>query len=297
MRRRIPSTTSLLCFEAAARTENFAQAALEMNITQSALSRQIQILEDFVKQQLFIRAKQRVKLTSAGKALVAELSPQLEALEGALLQIHAHDNEEGALNIGVYPTLGSRWLMPRIIALSQEHPGFTINTITYLSNDGIDPSLVDLALAQGDPPWKGYRADFIMKESLIAIASPEVMSAPVDDPLTLLEHRILQHTTRPRSWEIWLGGLGHELNRPIIGPMFSQFEMLIDAVKGGHGVAVVPRLLAERELANGTLIKAHAHEEVPQSAYYLLTPNAKIGVQKIKRIRNWFLKNVDSGQR
>lgn len=296
MRRRIPSTTSLLCFEAAARTENFAQAAGEMNITQSALSRQIQILETYIKQQLFTRAKQRVKLTSAGKALVGELSPQLEAMEATLLQIYAYNNEEGALNIGVYPTLGSRWLMPHVIALAQEHPGFTINTITYLSNDDIDPSLVDLALAQGDPPWKGYQADFIMKEALIVIASPEIMNAPVEDPFALLEHRILQHTTRPLSWSIWLRGLGHELSRPIIGPMFSQFEMLIDAVKGGHGIAVVPKLLVERELTEGKLIMAHAHEEVPESAYYLLTPNSKIGVQKIKRVRNWFLKNVESNQ-
>ncbi len=292
MRRRIPSTTSLLCFEAAARTENFAQAAGEMNITQSALSRQIQILEAYIKQQLFTRAKQRVKLTSAGKALVTELSPQLEALEATLLQIYSHDTEEGALNIGVYPTLGSRWLMPRIITLSQEHPGFTINTITYLSNDGIDASLVDVALAQGNPPWKGYHADFLMKEGLIVIASPDLIDEPVDDPMELLDYRILQHTTRPMSWEIWLNGLGHQLARPIIGPMFSQFEMLIDAVKGGHGIAIVPKLLVERELANGKLIMAHTHEEVPESAYYLLTPNAKIGVQKIKRIRNWFLKNA-----
>ncbi len=60
MRRRIPSTTALLCFEAAARTENFAQAANDLNMTQSALSRQIQTLEAFIKQQLFMRIKQRV---------------------------------------------------------------------------------------------------------------------------------------------------------------------------------------------------------------------------------------------
>lgn len=291
MRRRIPSTTALLCFEAAAWTENFAQAASDLNMSQSALSRQIQILETYVQQQLFTRAKQRVKLTAAGKTLRAELSRQLETLEATLLHIRSHDSQEGALNIGTYPTFGSRWLMPKIIALSQQHPGFTLNTITFLSNDAIDPSLVDIAIAQGDPPWSDYRADYLLPETLIVITSPALMERPTSSPDQLYTQRILQHTTRPLSWEIWLRGQGHSLPRPLIGPMFNQFEMLIDAVKAGHGIAIVPRLLVETELATGQLIKAHPYEETPESAYYLLTPTAKVGIQKIERIRNWFLKN------
>ena len=289
MRRRIPSTTALLCFEAAARTENFAQAANDMNITQSALSRQIQVLESYVKQLLFTRARQRVKLTAAGKTLIAELSPQLETLEATLLKIRSHDNQDGALNIGVYPTLGSRWLMPRIIKLSLEQPGVTLNTITYLSNSDIDPSLIDLAIVQGDPPFKEFRADYLMPETLVVVASPALIKQPIDNPLDLLEFRVLQHTTRPETWAIWMDSLEQELPHRTIGPMFNQFEMLIDAVKAAHGLAILPRILIDKELKNGTLIKAHNHEFTPDSAYYLLTPTVKIGMQKIERLRKWFL--------
>lgn len=292
MRRRIPSTTALLCFEAAARTENFAKAALDMNITQSALSRQIQTLEAYVKQSLFTRVRQRVKLTAAGHTLLAELSPQLETLEATLLKIRSHDNEGGALNIGVYPTLGSRWLMPRIIDLPQVQQGLTLNTITYLSNIDIDPSLVDIAIAQGDPPWVGYRADYLMAETLIVVADPDLIKTPIENALDLMDFRILQHSTRPESWEIWLSDQGQDLPRKIIGPTFTQFEMLIDAVKGGHGLAIVPRVLVERELADGLLIKAHEHECTPESGYYLLTPSVKVGMQKIERMRRWLLNQV-----
>lgn len=292
MRRHIPSTTALLCFEAAARTENFAQAAASLNITQSALSRQIQTLEAFVKQALFTRARQRVRLTSAGTSLLAELSPQLELLEATLLKIHAHDSSDGALNIGVYPTLGSRWLMPKLIELARAQPGLTLNTITYLSNTDIDPSLIDLAIVQGDPPWQGYRADFLMSETLVAVASPSFISRPVIDPLALLEHRIIQHMTRPDSWPIWLQSQGLALPRRIIGPMFNQFEMLIDAVKGGHGLAIIPHILVEKELRSGVLIMVHKHIATPTSAYYLLTPMVKTGTPKIERLYNFFLKDV-----
>ena len=293
MKRRIPSTTALLCFEAAARTENFAQAASNLNMTQSALSRQIQTLEAAIKQQLFTRAKQRVKLTSAGRALVADLSPQLERMEATFLKIRSHDKVEGALNIGAYPTFGSRWLMPKIIELAHEQPGFTVNTITFLSNGDIDPSLVDIAIAQGDPPWTGYRADFLMPETLIAIASPDADEKKPGDPMALLEQRILQHTTRPETWQIWLNNQGCTLPNRIVGPMFHQFEMLIDAVKGGHGIAIVPKLLVEKELDDGRLVRAHDHEFTPESAYYLLTPTVKVGTQKIERIRKWLLQSVE----
>ena len=292
MRRRIPSTTALLCFEASARTENLAQAAKDLNMTQSALSRQIQTLESFVKQQLFTRIKQRVKLTAAGKTLIADLTPQLEQIEATLLKIRSHGYAEGALNIGTYPTFGSRWLMPKITEISQELPGFTLNAITYLSNQDIDPSLVDIAIVQGDPPFKEFRADFFLSETLIVIVSPEIKLKGHSDPMALLDQRILQHTTRLDSWKIWLGSQGCDLPAPIIGSMFSQFEMLIDAIKSGHGIAVVPKLLVEKELKEGKLVLAHPHEYTPESAYYLLTPNVKIGTQKIERIRKWLLRRV-----
>lgn len=292
MRRRIPSTTALLCFEASARTENLAQAAKDLNMTQSALSRQIQTLESFVKQQLFTRIKQRVKLTAAGKTLIADLTPQLEQIEATLLKIRSHGYAEGALNIGTYPTFGSRWLMPKITEISQELPGFTLNAITYLSNQDIDPSLVDIAIVQGDPPFKEYRADFFLSETLVVIVSPEIKLKGHSDPMALLDQRILQHTTRLDSWKIWLGSQGCDLPAPIIGSMFSQFEMLIDAIKSGHGIAVVPKLLVEKELKEGKLVLAHPHEYTPESAYYLLTPNVKIGTQKIERIRKWLLRRV-----
>ena len=263
-------------------------------MTQSALSRQIQTLEAGIKQQLFTRVKQRVKLTAAGRALAADLSPQLDSLEAIFLKIRSHDKLEGALNIGAYPTFGSRWLMPKIIELAQQEAGFTLNTITYLSNEDIDPSLIDIAIAQGDDPWPGYRADYFLPETLVVIKSPEILATDVLDPMEFLNQRILQHTTRPDSWNIWLESQNCSLPNSIIGPMFHQFEMLIDAVKGGHGIAIVPKLLVEKELNDGKLIKAHPHEVTPESAYYLLTPTVKVGTQKIERIRRWLLKNVKS---
>jgi len=290
MRRQIPSITALLCFEAAASTENFARAADELHLTQSALSRQIKLLEQFYSQPLFLRARQRVTLTSAGKQLAAELSPLLQNLEMLQLTMLAHSKEGGAINLGIYPTLGSRWLMPQLGKLFQENDNLTVNTITYLSNEELDPSRIDIAITQGDPPFTGFREDYLMSESLVVVAVKFFMDEPVPDPYELLKFRSLQHSTRPDTWKIWYKSLGLELANSPTGPMFTQFEMLIDAVKAGHGIAIVPHVLIKNDLANGLLVKVHEHECTPQSAYYLLTPSVKVGIEKIERLRNWLLK-------
>jgi len=294
MRRRIPSITALLCFEAAAKTEGFARAAETMNITQSAVSRQIQQLEAFVGQSLFIRAKQRVKLTAAGKTLLADLSPLLEDLELTILKTKTHDSAEGTLNIGTYPTLGSRWLMPLIMGPEANKIRHTLNLVTYLQNSEIDPSLVDLAIAQGHGRWTGYRADHLMSETLVVVGSPAEFPEPLTDQENLLDHRILQHSTRPLSWQIWFNEQGLELPRKIIGPMFSQFDMLIDATRNGFGIAIIPEILVRSELQQGSLVKVHSYEATTQSAYYLLTPEAKVGVVRIEQMRKWFLKHLPS---
>ena len=296
MRRNIPSTTALLCFEAAARSQSFVQAARQLNISQSALGRQIQGLEAQLEQTLFHRERQRVRLTSGGQMLLSELGPLLEDLEAVFYRLRTRDNPFGALNIGIYPTLGSRWLMPKLAGLAQAQPQLTVNTITYLDNSQVDASLIDLAIVQGDLPWPGYRADFLMPETLVAVAAPSVLPAPISDPADLLSLTVLQHSTRPQSWQIWFSSLGATLPTPPTGPMFSQFEMLIDAVRYGHGVAILPKLLVQRELAAGQLLMAHLHHCTPDSSYFLLTPQAKVGTGRIEKLRQWLLNQAQDEQ-
>ncbi len=291
MRRSIPSITSLLCFEAGARSGGFTQAARDLNMTQSAVSRQIKLLEAFLGQQLFVRVRQRVRLTPAGRRLFRDMAPQLESLEATILGIRTFDRTSGSINVGVYPTLGSRWLMPILVEFAKVQSQTTVNTITYLSNAELNPELDDLAVVQGDPPWPGYRADYLMPEDLGVVGAPSLIDGPLSDPHQLFSHRILQHATRPLSWPTWFKDLGAPFDHTPAGPMFSQFEMLIEALVSGHGLAMVPLLLVARELADGRLTLAHPHIACPASAYYLLTPDHKAATPKIEPLRRWLLEN------
>ena len=112
---------ALQCFEAAARNESFSQAARELALSQGAISRQIRLLEEYLEHELFIRTKQRVVLTKGGELYLDEISALLQSLEASTIKLKSFNQLSGSLNIGCYPTLGTRWLLPLLLRFGNEY--------------------------------------------------------------------------------------------------------------------------------------------------------------------------------
>lgn len=93
-----------------------AHAARELFLTESAVSRQINTLESNLGVRLFVRVKQRVVLTRAGKVYSAQVRRSLEHLDRDTLSIIAHGSGGGYLELAVLPTFASQWLIPRMIS-------------------------------------------------------------------------------------------------------------------------------------------------------------------------------------
>ena len=123
-RRFLPSISLLSAFEAAARTQSFTEAARELDLTQSAVSRQIMALEGQLGVELFIRDKKRVHLTLAGERYATEIRNALKSIASASLALKANP-EGGTLNLAILPTFGTRWLAPRLPDFLSKHPGVT----------------------------------------------------------------------------------------------------------------------------------------------------------------------------
>ncbi|WP_085909792.1 LysR substrate-binding domain-containing protein [Kiloniella majae] len=294
MRRTIPSTMALICFEAAARYQNFTQAAQDVNLTQSAVSRQINLLEDLLRQRLFERVRRRVKLTAAGQHYLLQIQPLLESLEIATIRMPEFQTMSGGINIGTYPTLGSRWLLKHLMNFSTEFQNINTNTITYLDNKQFDYNMIDIGIVQGDPPWPGCQHDYLMLEELAVIISPKLLDDQKIEENIFSSHRLLQHTTRPQSWDIWCQSADVKKPSPQNTLYFSQFEMIIEATVSGHGIAILPLVLIERELADKQLILAHPHIAKPKSAYYLISPSTKANTKKVQAFHDWLLSQTQS---
>ena len=122
-----PSMSLLLAFEAAARHESYTRAALELSLTQSAVSRQVQALEQQLGLTLFRREGRQVQLTDVGRLYQREMSDALGRIRSATLQALAYQSGSGTLRLATLPTFGSKWLLPRLHDFYKTHPGMLVH--------------------------------------------------------------------------------------------------------------------------------------------------------------------------
>ncbi|WP_404373089.1 transcriptional regulator GcvA [Sphingomonas sp. MMS24-J45] len=293
MRRRLlPSLTALRTFEAVARCMSFTEAAGELNVTQSAASRQVRVLEDYVGGPLFMRTRGRLELTEEGRAYAAELKDALDRMELATLQAMTFERGGGVLRIGALPTFATRWLIPRLSGFTKAHPKITLNLTAGDGTVDFSAQGIDLAIRFGTGQWPdavSYRLG--LREEMIVVCSPELLERGIvpDDPMCLADHVLLQHTTRPLAWSQWLTDAGITDLNPEMGPSFEHFFMLIQAAVAGLGLALLPRFLIDDELRSGALVSPFARNTIYDGGYYLICPTARRDLSKIRAFRDWLL--------
>jgi DNA-binding transcriptional LysR family regulator len=153
MRRKIPSTAALAAFEAAARHQSYTKAADELAVAQSAVCRQIAGLEEFLCVRLFRRSRRGVALTEAGLAYSRAVAARLDDVERDTLELMARGGEGGTLELGVVPTFGTKWLLPRLPSFVQRHPGVHVNLTSRTRPFLFDDTGLDAAIHAGEAKW------------------------------------------------------------------------------------------------------------------------------------------------
>jgi LysR family glycine cleavage system transcriptional activator len=302
MRRKIPSLQALACFDAAARHQSYTRAAQELALTQSAVSRQLSALEAYLGQALFRRTRHGVTLTDAGANYARQIAPRLQALERDTLDAMTGQGSGGAVHLAVVPTFATRWLIPRLPQFTAQHPDALVHMDTrtrpfMFGDTEFDAAIMALTPDQATQ-WAGTRATVLLPEVVIAVCAPALL--PTLEP-TWAGAPLLQQSTRPEAWRAWFEAQAQERapdqgNAPLAllaewpganalaGPRFEQFSMTAAAAASGLGIALVPRLLVEAELARGDLVQAHPFELSGQRHYYWVEPqgSASMPIQPAK---------------
>lgn len=295
-RRFIPPLSALIALEAAARHGSFTRAAEELNLTQGAVSRQIKLLEDRLGLALFLRAGQRVILTEAGSFYTGRLRAGLAELAAATAETIAFNGRGGTLNLAILPTLGTRWLIPRLPAFFRRHRDVGINFSTRVRPFDFAGSGLDAALHFGDPVWPGAVLHRLMDEALIPVAAPVLLAEfPVSAPADLVAAPRLVQATRPQSWRHWFAAKGcglaeEEEARPALH--FEQFALVLRAAVAGLGFAIVPTVLVREELAAGELVPLFGPPVGTVQGYYLAYPAEKAVLPALVAFRAWLLEEV-----
>jgi DNA-binding transcriptional LysR family regulator len=294
MRRKIPSTAALAAFEAAARHQSFTKAATELAVTQSAVCRQVGALESFLGVNLFRRSRRGVSLTEAGERYSRSVAQRLDEVERDTLDLMSQAGKGargalgGTLELGVVPTFATQWLLPRFGRFVARHPGITVHFTPRTRPFLFAESTLDAAVHAGDTPWPGTESRLLVRETLIAVASPALLARlPVSGPADLAHHTLLQPSTRPLAWRHWFESLGVREEHAMAGPRMELFSMLTEAAAQGLGVALVPQLLVEAELASGRLQVVLPQATFSDRSYRLIYPEQKADSPVLTALADW----------
>ncbi len=291
-RRRLPPLNALRAFEAAARHLNFSRAADELSVTPGAVSQQIQNLEDYVGASLFKRTPKGLLLTDAAQTALPALREAFDRLaEAASLLTAAVDGRR--LTLTAAPSFAAKWLVPRLGRFEEAHPLVDVWLSADMELVDFAAGEVDLAIRYGSGRYPGLETVRLMNETVIPVASPDLIAAnPLNDPSDL-SHHILLHDGSPDAddscpdWSMWLAARtvkGVDGNR---GPRFNQSSLVIEAAVGGRGVALAKRTLAQDDLDAGRLVAPLQIATAVDFAYHVVHPKAKGRLPQVKAFVSW----------
>src|SRR5918998_2346871 len=125
MRRNLPSTASLRAFEAAARHLSFTRAALELNLTQTAVSHQVKSLEDLLGVTLFLRERQGIRLTDVARDYLEAIRPALFGISAATERA-MDSNKENVLTVACLGTFAIKCLIPNLGKFRERNPDIAL---------------------------------------------------------------------------------------------------------------------------------------------------------------------------
>ncbi len=255
----------LRAFEAVARNLNFRAAAEELSLTQSAVSRQIQALEDEIGVALFLRHTRAVDLTGAGASLLAAVVPALDRLDGSVRHIRQNAGRKH-VTITTWASFASMWLIPRLEDFQNQHPDIDIRIDTTDSIVDLDMSDADLAVRYTSPARVSSHAVRMFGEQLAPVASPWLLKggktlAGVADlaRFTLIEAGDVRNRNfEILAWQRWFdtyqkGNKGHV--EPKRWLYFDYAHQMVQAAIAGQGVVLARMPLIAEALASGDLVE------------------------------------------
>lgn len=287
-RRSLPPLGWLTAFDAVARTGSVTDAARRLDLTQGAVSRQIQKLEEFLDYELFLREKKRLKLTPVGEAYAEAVREGLTTIANATVDLRRNPHG-GVLNLAILPGFGSHWLAPRLSGFLAQNPGISLNLSTRLNPFDFHQERFHAAIHFGRDNWSGAQSLRLMKERLVPVAAPELFGTAPVTAEDLQSAMLLNLESRPQAWPRWFDQNGLSATEGS-GMSFDQFATMLQAVIGGLGVGLMPRFLLQ-ENADKLLILDHL-PAVSNGTYYLVWPESKAHYPPLDAFRTWVSEQI-----
>jgi LysR family transcriptional regulator, glycine cleavage system transcriptional activator len=295
LRTRPISAGHLRAFEAVARHLNFRAASEEMALTQSAVSRQIQALEEEVGASLFLRHTRAVELTGAGAQLLMAVSQSLPRIDGAVRQIRQSAGRR-TVALTTFASFASMWLIPRLEQFQRDNPDIDIRIDASDATLDLEIADVDLALRYGPMATMPQHATRLFGEQLTPVVSPWLLKAgtPLKKPADLAGFALIEAGDAHQShlewltWRRWFDQHGLLKLQPKRWLYFNYAYQMVQAALTGQGVVLARLPLVAESLANGDLIEPLPHQRMDSPmAYWMIVGPRSAQRPEIKAFCAW----------
>ncbi|WP_093086147.1 LysR family transcriptional regulator [Sphingobium sp. AP50] len=281
---------ALRAFEAAARHLNFTKAAIELCVSQGAVSQQVAQLEARLGAPLFRRLPRGLMLTDEGRALLPVMGDALDRIGAMLSRIEGGRPRE-ILNLGVVGTFAGGWLLDRLDDFARACPHVDLRIMTNNNRVDLAGEGLDLAIRFGDGAWHGTHAEPILRAPLAPLCTPD-LAARMPDPAALARETLLR-SYRADEWPRWFTAAGAPCP-PLRGPLFDSSILMVQAALRGLGVALAPPALFDHELRTGQLVRPFA-ASIDLGGYWLTRLMSRPDSPAMADFRGWLRQTVQTG--
>lgn len=305
LKRELPPLNALVTFEAAARLLSFTRAAAELNVSQAAVSRQIQRLERQLGARLFHRGHRSLDLTGAGRRLQESVTGGLEEIARGVRRVRT---ASGTTTVTLSATIAfaTFWLMPRIHAFRERHPDIDVRILA--GDRDLDPAAddVDIAVCYGDTDRvPGQQRTLLGAERIVPVCAPAFRDLHPElrdgAPAVLAGQDLLhldpEHWNRIHGvvvdWPVWFEHYGVQSARELHGMRLNNYPMLIDAILAGQGIGLGWRPIIDDLLHGGRLVPAIDIDEMDTPrGYYAAVASGSALSPAVERVHEWLVGQV-----
>lgn len=292
---KIPPLNPLKVFEVVVRTRNLTHAAKELHISQSAVSKQLQVLQEYLGVELFRRERHGISLTQAGLRYGDVISPAFERIGKATAEI-MRSGSDSTLRIQTYTTFAAKWLIPRLHDFHARHSDIAVVITNSVQDVDFDRDRVDLAIQMGNGAWQGMDTDFLFEDVIEPVCSPAFFRTNAPEaayPQALLRTRLLVSHYRQKDWPTWARQCRYEDEIQGVESMrFSSSVLTWQAAADGLGIAIGQTALLVDDLASGKLVAPFGLAVRTGASYYLVRPQLQRQSRKVQAFRDWLAEQI-----
>lgn len=296
MKRKMPGLNTLKAFEVAGSTGSFTLAGELLNVTQSAVSRQVRQLEAQLGTSLLERRHHHLELTSAGRILLRALHQSFDKIELTVRSIQ-QSTQSNRLHINAPPTFTSRWLMPRLGRLREKHPELELSISTRLQDSLAETISLDCAIRFGDGEWESLDSSLLFQERHIAVCAPSLLAHECHEQdvdfnrLTLL-HVLAREDQRYLTWKHWLDAARISGVNIDGGYEFDLLDLAIRAAIDGVGITVADWHMVAPELASEQLTQVSDVNVEGHESYWLVTRPEQTHMPHLQVFSQWLQEEI-----